>query len=139
MNRRKLLTLLGISPALLTAAPAHAEPAEKAAASVTPSNSAGLLTALNPAIAGKLAERFPLQPRLNTLDGKTIYLIDIQWGGPDAAYSVWEEVQAWFAQNMPSVKTVLRRTTGNMFTDDPGMRKEMIDRKVDAAIVGIAG
>ena len=139
MNRRKLLTLLGVSPALLTAAPAHAEPAEKAAATVTPSNNAGLLTALNPAIAGKLAERFPLQPRLDNLNGKTIYLIDIQWGGPDAAYSVWEEVQAWFAQNMPSVKTVIRRTTGNMFTDDPGMRKEMIDRKVDAAIVGIAG
>ena len=138
MNRRKLLTLLGVSPAFLNAAPAGAQPAEKAG-SVAPANSTGLLTAMNPAIAGKLAERFPLQPRLNALDGKTIYLIDIQWGGPDAAYSVWEEVQAWFAQNMPSVKTVLRRTTGNMFTDDPGMRKELIDRKVDAAIVGIAG
>jgi len=37
------------------------------------------------------------------------------------------------------VKTVLRRTTDNMFSDDPGMRKEISDKKVDAAIVGIAG
>ena len=139
MDRRKMLALLGTSPALLTGAPVHADPVERAAGSVSPSSGPGLLTALNPAIAGKLAERFPLGPRLDSLEGKTIYIIDIQWGGPDAAYSVWEEVQAWFTQNMPSVKTVLRRTTGNMFTDDPGMRKEMIERKVDAAIVGIAG
>jgi hypothetical protein len=34
---------------------------------------------------------------------------------------------------------VMRRTTGNMFTDDPGMRKEMIEKHADAAIVGVAG
>jgi hypothetical protein len=98
-----------------------------------------LLTVMNPAIAGKVAERFPLAPRLSTLEGKTIYFVDIQWGGPEAAYSVYEEMQAWFAKNMPSVKTVLRRTTDNMFADDPGMRKEMIEKHADAAIVGIAG
>jgi hypothetical protein len=134
-----MLALLGTSPALLAGAPVHAEPAAEAAKNGSPASSAGPITVLNPAIAGKLAERIPLGPRLESLQGKTIYLVDIQWGGPDAAYSVFEEVQAWFAQNMPSVKTVLRRTTGNMFQDDPGMRKELIEKKADAAIVGIAG
>ena len=40
-----------------------------------------LITVLNPAIAGKIVERVPLGPRLNTLEGKTIYMVDIQWGG----------------------------------------------------------
>jgi hypothetical protein len=53
---------------------------------------------LNPAISVKMAERVPLVPRLNTLEGKTIYMVDIQWGGPEAAYSVYEEMQAWFAK-----------------------------------------
>jgi len=139
MDRRKLLALLGTSPALLTGTSVHAEPVGKPSEGVGSSTSAGPITVMNPGIANKPSERFPLVPRLNSLEGKTIYLVDIQWGGPDAAYSVWEEVQAWFNQNMPSVKTVLRRTTDNMFSDDPGLRKELTDKKVDAAIVGIAG
>lgn len=97
-----------------------------------------LITVLNPAISVRMAERQPLAPRLDTLEGKTLYLVDIQWGGPDAAYSVFEEMQAWFARNMPSVKVVLKRTQGNMFTDDPALWKEIGD-KADAAMVGIAG
>ena len=98
-----------------------------------------MVTVLNPAIPNKMVERVPLVPRLDTLAGKTIYLVDIQWGGPDAAYSVFEEMQAWFSRNMPEVKTVLRRTSSSMFADDPSLRKELIDKKADAAIIGIAG
>jgi hypothetical protein len=98
-----------------------------------------LITVLNPAIAGKMAERVPLVPRLDSLEGKTIYMVDIQWGGPEAAYSVFEEMQAWFSRNMPSVKTVIRRTSGSMFTEDTGLTKEIAAKKVDAVIVGIAG
>jgi hypothetical protein len=98
-----------------------------------------LITVLNPAIASKMVERVPLTPRLNTLEGKTLYMVDIQWGGPEAAYSVYEEMQAWFSRNMPSVKTVIRRIRGGMFTDDPGLTKEIAEKKADAVIVGIAG
>ena len=65
-----------------------------------------LITVLNPAISTKFVERVPLAPRLDTLEGKTIYLVDLQWGGPEAAYSVYEEMQGWFSRNMPSVKVV---------------------------------
>ncbi len=101
--------------------------------------SGNLVTVLNPAIATAEADRIPLIPRLDTLEGKTLYLIDIQWGGPDAAYSVYEEIRDWFSRNMPSVNVVLKRTTSNMFSDDPSLRKEITAQKVDAAMVGIAG
>ena len=86
-----------------------------------------LITVLNPAISSKIVERVPLAPRLDTLEGKTVYLVDLQWGGPEAAYSVYEEMQGWFSRNMPSVKTVIRRMSGGPFGDDPGLRKEIAE------------
>ncbi len=53
-----------------------------------------LIAVMNPAISNKMAERVPLAPRLDTLEGKTIYLVDMQWGGPEAGYSVFEEMQS---------------------------------------------
>jgi hypothetical protein len=97
-----------------------------------------LITVLNPAIENQMVDRMPLSPRLDTLDGKTIYLVDINWGGPEAAYSVFEEIQSWFAQNKPSVKIVIKRKTGMYSTDDPGLWKE-IAKNGNAAIIGISG
>jgi len=95
------------------------------------------ITVMNPAIATRQAPRLPMTaPRLDTLDGKTIYLVDNQWGGPEGPYQLFEEMQKWFAGQMPGVKTVLRRTKGNMFTDDPELWRE-ISEKGDAAIIGV--
>jgi hypothetical protein len=98
-----------------------------------------LITVLNPAISTKLVARVPLGPRLGTLEGKTLYLVDMQWGGPEAAYSVFEEMQGWFARNMPSVKVVIKRMGSGPFGDDASLRKEIVDKKVDGVITGIAG
>jgi hypothetical protein len=97
------------------------------------------ITVLNPAIEATKAERKPLVPRLDTLEGKKIYFVDIQWGGPDAAYSLFEEMQKWFAENMPTVQTKIRRVASGMVSDDPGLRKELTAEKADAAIVGVGG
>ena len=100
--------------------------------------SGGKITVLNPAISSKMVDREPLGPRLDTLEGKTIYMVDINWGGPDAAYSVFEEISAWFAQNIPSVKTIIKRKAGMYSQDDPALWKE-IAADGDAAIIGISG
>jgi hypothetical protein len=97
-----------------------------------------LITVMNPAIATKIAERIPLGPRLDSLEGKTIYMYDTQWGGPDAAGSVYEEMQGWFARNMPSVKTEIYKGTGWM-SDDQAFVKRVAAKKVDGVIIGIAG
>jgi hypothetical protein len=102
------------------------------------SGGAGKITVLNPAIASKMAKRAPLSPRLNTLEGKTLYLVDINWGGPDAAYSVYEEMQAWFAKQIPSLKIVIKRKKGPYSQDDPELWKE-IAKNGNAAMIGISG
>jgi hypothetical protein len=100
--------------------------------------SAPLITVLNPAVTNKMADRIPLSPRLTTLEGKTIYLVDISWGGPEAAYSVFEEIQSWFAQNMPSTKIVIKRKAGMYTQDDPVLWKE-IAKNAQGALIGISG
>jgi hypothetical protein len=98
-----------------------------------------LITVLNPAVPTKMAERVPLGPRMKTIEGQTIYLVDMQWGGPDAGHSVFEEMQEWFSRHMPSVKIVIRRMRSGPFGDDPGLRKEIVENKVGGVVVGIAG
>ncbi len=79
----------------------------------------------------------PLAPRLNSLDGKTIYMVDIGWGGPEAGYDVLQIIAKRLAQNTPAVKTVVVRKKGSYGTDDPDLWKE-IKAKGQAAILGIS-
>lgn len=98
-----------------------------------------LITVLNPAATAKYAERIPLAPRLDTLEGKTLYMLDINWGGPQAAYSVFEQMKLWFAEHMPSVKVVIKRKRGSYMVPDDATWKEVKENGGDAAIVGISG
>lgn len=103
-------------------------------------NSKGdLITVLNPAATSQYATRAPLTKRLDTLEGKTLYMLDINWGGPEAAYSVFEQMKNWFAAHMPSVKVVIKRKRGSYMVPDDATWKEVKDNGGDAAIVGISG
>src|SRR5215510_1952610 len=77
----------------------------------------------------------PLAPRLGALDGKTVYLVDVGFGG---AYEFLEEMQGWFSRRMPSVKTAVMRKPGNMFPDEPDFWAEL-KRRCDAVIFGVGG
>jgi hypothetical protein len=93
---------------------------------------------LNPTPPNRMVDRVPLTPRLDTLEGKTIFLVDIGWGGKDAAPSIYKEMKAWFARNMPSVKVEVRSVKGSYMMDQPELWKE-ISEHGHAAMVGIAG
>jgi len=82
-------------------------------------------------------ELVPLRmaPRLNSLDNKTIYLVDVGFAG---GKEFLEEVQAWFDKNMPSVKTVLRIKSGTPFSDSPELWAE-IKQKANGVVFGVGG
>jgi hypothetical protein len=75
-----------------------------------------LITVLNPAVTNKTADRIPLSPRLDTLEGKTIYLVDISWGGPEAATAGFEESN-WFGyRTYPAPRSSSKKD--GMYTQD---------------------
>jgi hypothetical protein len=97
-----------------------------------------MIEVLNPACSNAMVPRTALAPRtFGSLDGKTIYMVDIGWGGPVAAYSIFEVIRDWFASHIPSVKTVLARKKGHFGEDDPELWKE-IKARGDACIIGIS-
>ena len=96
------------------------------------------ITVMNPAITEALAERVPLTPRLSTLEGKTIYIVDTNYEGLGST-PIMEEMQAWFTRNMPQVKTVFKLKGGNYAADDPALWKEIAENKGDGVIIGVAG
>ncbi len=77
-----------------------------------------------------------MAPRLASLDGKSLYLVNQGFGGSDI---FMEQLQAWFAKNMPTVKTVVKRKTGFIFRDDTTDLWKEIKEKGDAVIFGVAG
>ena len=100
------------------------------------SSSGSLCTVLDPRGQPTLTVKpLPLAPRLDTLEGKTVYVIDVGFGG---GWEFLEEVVGWFARNMPRVKTVLQRKKGIMFVDEPEMWAE-IKQNADAVIFGVGG
>ena len=96
-----------------------------------------LITVMNPAVTEKPAQRVSLAPRLDTLEGKTIYLVDMNYEGIGGT-PVMGEMQAWLDKNMPGVKTILKIKKGNYITDDPALWKE-IEKNGDGVIMGVAG
>jgi hypothetical protein len=99
-------------------------------------NAGSLTTVLDPrGQPTSVIQPLPLAPRLDTLEGKTIHLIDIGFGG---GWEFLEEVVAWFARTMPSVKTVLRHKTGIMFVDEPQMWEDA-RKDAHAVIFGVGG
>ncbi len=96
------------------------------------------LTVLNPTPPNRMVDRTPLAPRLDALEGKTVFLVDLGWGGPQAAPSIYAEMKAWLARNMPGVSVEIRGIQGSYMQDQPELWKE-IKEKGHAAMIGISG
>ena len=74
--------------------------------------------------------------RLDTLKNKTLYLVDIGFGGGD---NFMLEVQRWFGHHMPSVTTIPRRKPGHVFSDDNYDLWDEIKENGNGVILGVAG
>src|SRR5215510_14179089 len=91
------------------------------------------LTVLNPLGYPPKITKKPLAPRLGTLDGKTIYLVDCRFDDSDLFL---KQMQAWFAEHMPAVRTVFKPISSVYLKDDPATWEE-IKARGHAAIVGV--
>jgi hypothetical protein len=73
--------------------------------------------------------------RLDTLEGKTVYLVNVMFPG---SREFLEELQDWFSKNRPDIKTVLRDKKLGWATDEPELWKE-IKENGDAVVFGVGG
>jgi hypothetical protein len=73
-----------------------------------------------------------MAPRLSTIDGKTIYLVNTGFPNSDNFMAVLKE---WFADNQPKVNVVIIRAQG-MENITPAQKEEIKD-KADAVLFGL--
>src|SRR5918999_2471200 len=91
------------------------------------------ITVLNPMGYPPKVTHKPLAPRLETLNGKTVYLVDCRFDDADVFL---KQVQAWFTEHMPGIRTVFKPISSVYTRDDPATWQE-IKANGDAAIIGV--
>jgi hypothetical protein len=91
------------------------------------------ITVLNPVGRPPKITRKTAAPRLESFEGKTIYLVDCRF---DDSIELLKQVQAWFAEHMAGVKTRIISLSATYQHDDPKTWEE-IKANGDAAIVGV--
>ena len=74
-----------------------------------------------------------MAPRVESLEGKTVYLVDCRFDDGDI---LMEQMRDWFSEHMPSVNTELRSKEGVYTERDPKLYEEIQSRGA-AAIVGV--
>ena len=81
-----------------------------------------LITVMNPTGNAPAIELKPMAPRPASLDGKTVYLVDVTFNGGD---KFLQQMQQWMAVNTPKIKTIFRVKKGAYAADDPDLWKEI--------------
>ncbi len=76
-----------------------------------------------------------MAPRLDSLEGKTVYLVNTGFAG---GKEFIEELDDWLKRNKPGIKTVVRNKKTSMFTDEPELWAE-IKKNGNAAVIGVGG
>ncbi|MCC6203277.1 MAG: hypothetical protein IT494_09765 [Gammaproteobacteria bacterium] len=89
------------------------------------------VTGLNPRGTPPPIPLHAMAPRLESLDGKTVYFVDDGFQGGDL---LLQEMIGWFNRNMPNVKTVFRKKAGGFDGPDPALYAE-IKEQGDAMIM----
>jgi len=90
------------------------------------------ITVYNPMGTPPPIQMKPMAERLNTLDGKTIYLVNTGFVGTERLMEVMTE---WFAANHPKT-TIVNRRNPSMDAPNKELWAEMAE-KADAVIIGL--
>ena len=93
-----------------------------------------MITVLNPLGTPPPIKLKQMAPRLDTLEGKTIYIVDDGFIGGN---NLLEQIVDWFAANYPNTKAIYKRKGGMGFeAEDPQLWAE-IKEKADAVLIGM--
>lgn len=91
------------------------------------------IAVMNPMGRPPRITRKQLAPRLEGLDGKTLYLVDARF---DDSVEFLKQLQGWLAEHMPGVRTKLVQLSNVYHHDDPTTWAD-IQAEGDAAIIGV--
>jgi len=91
------------------------------------------LTVLNPLGQPPAITRVPMAPRLGSLEGKTIYIVDI---GFTDTHQFFTEMQKLLSEKYPRTNWIVRTKAGTYFDDDPKLWAE-IKEKGHGMIMGV--
>jgi hypothetical protein len=91
------------------------------------------IVVLNPQGTASPIQLIPMAPRLKTIEGKTIYIVDMNF---PRTHQFFEEMQKMLANKYPKTRWELRVKIGTYFNNDPKLWAE-IKEKGDGVIIGI--
>jgi hypothetical protein len=91
------------------------------------------ITVLNPLGQAPPITRMPMAPRISGLEGKTVYIVDINFTD---THQLFTEMQKLLSQQYPKTNWVVRTKSGTYFDDDQTLWAE-IKSKGNAMIMGV--
>lgn len=91
------------------------------------------ITVLNPMGQPPPIARVPMAPRLTSLDGKTVYIVDVNFTD---THQLFTEMQKLLSEKYPKTTFVVRTKSGTYFDDDQKLWAE-IKEKGNAMIMGV--
>ena len=90
------------------------------------------MSVMNPMGYPPQIEQIGMAPRLDSLDGKTVYLVDCRFDDGDILFA---QMHDWFKENMPQVNVVFVHKSGTHGQDDPRLYED-IRQNADAVVLG---
>ena len=93
----------------------------------------GKITVLNPRGTPPPIPLAPMAARPSSLDGKTIYFVDVKYEG---GASLLKAIMEWFAQNVHTAKLEFREKAGSYDQEDTKLWAE-IKAKGDAVVMAV--
>lgn len=121
INRRKLLSAIGLGSAALAADSGLLAQSKKKVSSAA----GGRIEVLNPKGTPPGVRLIPMAKRLNSLDNKTVFLVS---DGFDGASRFLNQIKIWFSKNMPNVNMFYWPQELGLGRNDPKLFSELKSR-----------
>ena len=91
------------------------------------------ITVLNPVGSPSPTPLIPMAPRLDTLNGKTIYIVDVMY---PLTHQLFEEIQKVFSEKYPKTHWLVKSKAGTYFDNDQKLWEE-IKANAQGMIIGV--